>query len=83
MVRMNSLLLRKSASGKFCRTTSRSFPAWMAATVALLLASGTAPGRETKLGSIGFELPKDWKVQMDGTERRLRPLPGRLMPRRS
>lgn len=69
MIRMNSLSLRKSASGRFLSSTSRSFPAWMAATAALLLASGTAPGRETKLGSIGFELPKDWKVQMDGTER--------------
>ena len=35
----------------------------------VLLTAATAYARETKLGSIGFELPKDWKVQMDGTER--------------
>jgi hypothetical protein len=37
--------------------------------LALLLTSVTASTRETKLGSVGFELPKDWKVQMDGTDR--------------
>ncbi len=50
-------------------TTSRSFRQLAAAALAVLLMSVTAPARETKLGSIGFELPKDWKVQMDGTER--------------
>jgi hypothetical protein len=47
----------------------RPFPLFAVAALALLLASVTASTRETKLGSIGFELPKDWKVQMDGTER--------------
>lgn len=69
MIRINRLPLRKSASRKVCTATSHSLPGWMAATAALLLASGTAPGRETQLGSIGFELPKDWKVQLDGAER--------------
>jgi hypothetical protein len=50
-------------------TASRSFRKLAAAALAVLLMSVTAPARETKLGSIGFELPKDWKVQMDGTER--------------
>ena len=39
------------------------------AATALLLVSVTASARETKLGSIGFELPKDWKIQMDGADR--------------
>jgi hypothetical protein len=76
MIWLNRLLLRKSASREsfVCgsaevATASRSFPLLAAAAVALLVASVTAPGRETKLGAIGFELPKDWKVQMDGTER--------------
>lgn len=48
---------------------SRSFALLAAAGLALLLTAVTASTRETKLGSIGFELPKDWKVQMDGTDR--------------
>jgi hypothetical protein len=44
-------------------------PLSAAAALALVLASVTASTRETKLGSIGFELPKDWKLQMDGTDR--------------
>jgi hypothetical protein len=50
-------------------TASRSFALLAAAGVALLLTAVTASTRETKLGSIGFELPKDWKIQMDGTDR--------------
>ena len=50
-------------------TASCSFRQLAAAALAVLLTSVTAPARETKLGSIGFELPKDWKVQMDGTKR--------------
>jgi hypothetical protein len=46
----------------------RSF-ALLATALALLLTSLTASTRETKLGSVGFELPKNWKIQMDGTER--------------
>jgi len=76
MIGINRLSFRKSASRELsvCATTrvataSRSFPLWAAAAVVLLLPSITAPARETKLGSIGFELPKDWKVQMDGTDR--------------
>jgi hypothetical protein len=53
MIRLNRRPLRKAAS----------------AVLALLLISGMAFTRETKLGSIGFELPKDWKVQMDGADR--------------
>jgi hypothetical protein len=40
-----------------------------AAAAALCLTVVMASARETKLGSVGFELPKDWKVQMDGAER--------------
>ena len=61
MIRINRWPLRASAS--------RSPPLLAAAALALLLTSVTAATRETKLGSIGFELPKDWKVQMDGAER--------------
>jgi hypothetical protein len=61
MIRINRWPLRESAS--------RSPPLLAAAALALLLTSVTAATRETKLGSIGFELPKDWKVQMDGAER--------------
>src|SRR5271163_3794249 len=75
MVRINRRSLRESASREPAHgssevtTGSRLSPPLAAAAVALLLTSVTATGRETKLGSIGFELPKDWKVQMDGTER--------------
>lgn len=76
MIWVNRLLLRKSAprglSGRASNeaaAASHSFPLWAAAAGALLLMSATVAGRETKLGSIGFELPKNWKVQMDGTER--------------
>jgi hypothetical protein len=50
-------------------TASRWPPLLAAAALALLLTSVAAATRETRLGSIGFELPKDWKVQMDGAER--------------
>ena len=76
MIWIYRLPLRRSASRRLSvrgstemATASRSFSPVAAAVVALLLTSVTAAGRETKLGSIGFELPKDWKVQMDGTER--------------
>jgi hypothetical protein len=76
MIWRNGLLLRKPASRELfvcgstaVATASRSFPLLAAAAVVLLLMSVSSPGRETKLGSIGFELPKNWKVQMDGTER--------------
>ena len=72
MAKINRASLRGSASRKFdgsrAATASRSSPL-LAMALALLLASVTASTRETKLGSIGFELPKDWKVQMDGTDR--------------
>jgi len=58
-----------NASSAEVPRTSRSFPLSATAALALLLASMTASTRETKLGSIGFELPKDWKVQMDGANR--------------
>jgi hypothetical protein len=58
---INRWRLRKSAS--------RSSPLVAAAALTVLLTSATASARETKLGSIGFELPKEWKVQLDGTER--------------
>jgi hypothetical protein len=61
MITINRRPLREPAS--------RSPPLLAAAALALLLTSVTAATRETKLGSIGFELPKDWKVQMDGAER--------------
>jgi len=75
MVRINRRSLRESASREPAHgssevtTGSRLSPPLAAAALALLLTSVTASTRETKLGSIGFELPKDWKVQMDGTER--------------
>ena len=76
MVKINRLSLRESASresfayGSADVATRRvCLLALAAAALALLLTSMTAATRETKLGSIGFELPKDWKVQMDGTER--------------
>jgi hypothetical protein len=50
-------------------TAPRPLALLAAAGLALLLTPVTASTRETKLGSIGFELPKDWKVQMDGTDR--------------
>ncbi len=74
MIRMNRRPLRmpdsREQSGS-CEATmaSRRLPPWVAAALALLLTSVTASARETKLGSIGFELPKDWKIQMDGTDR--------------
>ncbi|HTV95429.1 MAG TPA: hypothetical protein VME42_05485 [Steroidobacteraceae bacterium] len=40
-----------------------------AATALLLTTAPAAYGRETMLGSVGLELPKHWKIQMDGTER--------------
>jgi hypothetical protein len=61
MIRINRRPPRESAS--------RSPALLAAAALALLLTSVTAATRETKLGSIGFQLPKDWKVQMDGAER--------------
>lgn len=67
MIWTNRSLLRKCASAS--RASARSLPLSAAAAVALLLTSVTAPGRETKLGAIGFELPKDWKIQMDGADR--------------
>jgi hypothetical protein len=76
MVRINRRSLRGSASRQLScdgsaevATASRSFPLLAAVALALFLTSVTASTRETKLGSIGLELPKDWKVQMDGTER--------------
>jgi hypothetical protein len=58
MLRMNRLPLRESAA--------RRLPA---AALAMLLVCVTAAGRETKLGAVSFELPKDWKIQMDGADR--------------
>jgi hypothetical protein len=77
MIWINRSSHRKSASRELsacgsteAATASRSLPVLVpAAVAALLLMSLSAPARETKLGSIGFELPKNWKVQMDGTER--------------
>ena len=76
MIWVNRSLLRKFASRGRCgrgsaeaATAPPSFPLLAAAAGALLLMSAPAPARETKLGSVGFELPKDWKVRMDGTER--------------
>ena len=76
MIWINRRSPRKSAWRKLSvgrstevATASRSFPLWTAAALALLLTSVTASTREAKLGSIGLELPKNWKVQMDGTER--------------
>jgi hypothetical protein len=73
MIWLNGLSLRKPAAREFCPTTELATTPrsllLLAAAAALLLASASAPTRETKLGAIGFELPKDWKVQMDGTER--------------
>ena len=73
MIRLIRLSLRKPAARGFCSTTEPaaepSSLLLLAAAVALLVTSVSASTRETKLGSIGFELPKDWKVQMDGTER--------------
>jgi hypothetical protein len=80
MIGSNGLPPRKSAARERCRTTkpaaaphepvatSRWLLPVLAAT-ALLVTSASASTRETKLGAIGFELPKDWKVRMDGTER--------------
>jgi hypothetical protein len=48
---------------------SRINPVWAATLLALLLASLPAAARETKLGTVGFDLPKDWKVQMNGADR--------------
>lgn len=50
-------------------TASRSIPLLAAAALVLLLTSLPASTRETKLGSIGLELPKDWKIKLDGTDR--------------
>jgi hypothetical protein len=76
MIGMNRRPLRKRvARERFVRgftevaTASRSSRQFAAAVLALLLTSVTAPARETRLGAIGFELPKDWKVETDGTER--------------
>lgn len=76
MVKINHRSLRESASRESfaygsanVASASRLSPSLAAAALALLLTSMTASTRETKLGSIGFELPKDWKVQMDGAER--------------
>ena len=76
MIWLNRLSLRKPASRELsaCGTTElatapRSLLLLAAAALTLLVTSVTASTRETKLGSIGFELPKNWKVQMDGTER--------------
>jgi hypothetical protein len=76
MVRINRWSLRESASRQLSvtgstevSTASRSYPLLAAAALALLLTSLTASTRETKLGSIGFELPKNWKVELDGTDR--------------
>jgi hypothetical protein len=73
MIRLIRLSLRKPAARGFCSTTEPAAEPssflLLAAAVALLVTSVSASTRETKLGSIGFELPKDWKVQMDGTER--------------
>ncbi len=52
------------------RTVRHSFRVLAAAAAALLLTSvAAASGRETKLGSIAFELPRDWKVDTDGIKR--------------
>ena len=76
MIRMNRRSLREATSRELSvsssidvASASRSFPLLAAAAMTVLLTSATASARETKLGSIGFELPKDWKIQMDGTER--------------
>jgi hypothetical protein len=76
MIWINRRSIRESAARKSyiagsteVAGTSGSFPLAATTALALLLASMTASTRETKLGSIGFELPKDWKVQMDGTNR--------------
>jgi len=69
MLWINRLSVRKCASRKVSRARSRSFPLQAAGAVTLLITSGAVTGGETKLGSIGFDLPKGWKVQMDGTER--------------
>ncbi len=50
------------------RTVRRSFRR-LAAAAAILLLATTASGGETKLGSIAFEVPRDWKVETDGMTR--------------
>ena len=76
MIWICRLRLRKSASRALSvhhftemARASHSYSLWAPVAMALLLISVTAPSRETKLGSIGFELPKDWKIQLDGAER--------------
>ena len=60
----------KSVSGSTeAARVARSLSLSAAAVLALLLASVSASPRETKLGFIGFDLPKDWRIQMDGTDR--------------
>lgn len=67
--------LRESTPRELCvpgssgPAPSRSFLFLATATLALLLTSVPASTRETTLGSVGFELPKNWKIQLDGTER--------------
>jgi len=76
MMRIRYWSVRTSASRRRSITRSTEVPTapgpfslLAASALLLLLTSATASTRETKLGSIGFELPKDWKLQMDGADR--------------